>query len=55
MNDSMAAILDRLREAAAAHDRSVGPCAVVPVGPIAADPQTQATGPATGQTDRHNP
>ena len=34
MNDSMAAILDRLREAAAAHDKSIGSCAVVPVGPI---------------------
>jgi hypothetical protein len=29
-----AAMLDRLREAAAAHDEPVGSCATVPVGPI---------------------
>jgi hypothetical protein len=34
MTDSMAATFDRLREAAAAHDKPVGSCAAVPVGPI---------------------
>ncbi len=47
MTDSMAAMFDRLREAAAAHDEPVGSCAAVPVGPtpadpLPADPQTQA-------------
>jgi hypothetical protein len=34
MSESMAAMLDRLREAAAAHDKPVGSSAAVPVGPI---------------------
>jgi len=47
MSESMAAMLDRLREAAAAHDKPVGSCAAVPVGPIAR--RSADTGSRTGQ------